>query len=260
MPLPEPIRSHWYAALEREETFLRTPWGGVVTSARYPRVYEANHASVLERAPDLTADDIRGVLLPALEASGARAEHVEFLDAGDPSPALDELTEHSPTVDPDVVMVFEADLAPEPAPSDVRVVVTRHPDADFWAMHRRGMNEFGEVLEDAVVDQMVDRIRKVFVPAGLRFFAGIVEGRYAGYASTLTLHGSTYVDNVVTMPEFRRRGVAAATVSRAVADALGPGERSIFLLAEEDGAPSRLYERLGFRVLCRSMGFTRRLA
>jgi predicted GNAT family acetyltransferase len=45
-------------------------------------------------------------------------------------------------------------------------------------------------------------------------------------------------------------------VGRAVEASVAEGDRSIFLLADEHGAPRRLYERLGFRVLCRCTGFT----
>jgi predicted GNAT family acetyltransferase len=68
-----------------------------------------------------------------------------------------------------------------------------------------------------------------------------------------------YLDNVVTMPPFRRRGVASATVTAAVGASLGSGDRHVFLLAEKDGDPQRLYERLGFRVRSPIESFTRLL-
>ncbi|TMA58737.1 MAG: GNAT family N-acetyltransferase, partial [Deltaproteobacteria bacterium] len=52
--------------------------------------------------------------------------------------------------------------------------------------------------------------------------------------------------NVVTMPAFRRRGVASATVMAAVRTALAEGNELVFLLAERGAPPARLYERLGF--------------
>ena len=52
----------------------------------------------------------------------------------------------------------------------------------------------------------------------------------------------------MTIPQgVRRRGVASATVTRAVGTALGAGAACIFLLAEASGDPKRLYERIGFR-------------
>jgi ribosomal protein S18 acetylase RimI-like enzyme len=133
------------------------------------------------------------------------------------------------------------------------------PGEPFWELYRDVPNQYGDPLPDGVLDQMLDRVRDVFVPAGERFFVGTVDGKDAGVASVLMLHGVAYVDNVVTWPEFRGRGVATATVSRAVRASLEAGAELVFLLAGEGGAPQRLYERLGFRVIRRCFGFTRPL-
>src|SRR5262249_26272346 len=120
-------------------------------------------------------------------------------------------------------------------------------------------NEFGETFTPEVVDQMVARDREVLMPAGLRFFVGVRGGEIAGFTSLMPLAGSAYIDNVVTLPEHRNHGVASATVTAAVADAEEGGARAVFLFAQEGGAPARLYGRLGFRVLTRTMAFTRPL-
>ena len=95
--------------------------------------------------------------------------------------------------------------------------------------------------------------------AGMRFFAGRIDGKIAGFTSLIPRDGAAYVDNVVTLSAYRRRGIASATVTRALAEAEEQGIATVFLLAEENGDPQRLYERLGFRVVSRAMGFTRPL-
>lgn len=259
MTMPEPIKSFWYAFEELGETFVRTPWGVVVSDSRFPFVYDANHAGVLEAAPDLGAAEIRRALLPALRRAGAAHEHFEFMDLADAVPALEELMDESPEhTDPDVTMVYHGDGRALPSPFAVREVV--EPDESFWDLHRRSRNEFGdEPLEEPVVEQLVGRDREVMVPAGLRFFAGFAGEEPAGFSSLISLAGVGYVDNVVTMPPFRRRGLAAATVTAAAAASRAAGDRALFLLAEDGGAPQRLYERLGFRVVCRNVGVTLRL-
>jgi ribosomal protein S18 acetylase RimI-like enzyme len=133
------------------------------------------------------------------------------------------------------------------------------PDDSFWSFYRETRSEFGDPLSADVIDQLVTRDRDVFVPAGLRFFAGILGGEIAGFTSLIALGGAAYVDNVVTRPQYRRRGVASATVTRAIEAAHDRGMETVFLLAEDGGDPQRLYERLGFRVVARAMGFTRPL-
>src|SRR5262249_23222884 len=98
-----------------------------------------------------------------------------------------------------------------------------------------------------VLDQLTARSREIFHPAGQRWYVGSIDGEPAGYTSVLPLEGVAYLDNVVTMPAFRRRGVASATVTAAVATAVEEGSDCGVLLAEAGAPPSRLYERLGFR-------------
>jgi predicted GNAT family acetyltransferase len=54
-----------------------------------------------------------------------------------------------------------------------------------------------------------------------------------------------YIDNVLTFPEVRARGLATAIVDHLVRDTVA--ERQILLLTESGRGPTALYERLGFR-------------
>jgi ribosomal protein S18 acetylase RimI-like enzyme len=259
--LPEPILSFWSALLGLHQDVRQTPWGTVVTDSRYPRVYEANHACILRHAPHLTVQDVRTELLPALEHVGAGHEHIEFMDADDESPALHELLATRGEHDPDVVMIYEGDLPTDrgssaPRTTDIEVLEMRDPDESFWERYRLIPNHYDQELPDGVLDQMLARVRELFVPAGERFLVGRLNGAFAGMASVLTLHQVAYVDNVVTLPEFRGRGVASATVDTVVQSSLRTGAKLVFLLTEENGAPQRLYERLGFQVRRRCYGFT----
>lgn len=257
MPLPDPILSCWYGMESLAETFDRTPWGVLISDPRYPTIYDANHAGILESAPGLELEEIRATLHPLLRRAGATHEHIEVMDASDPCPAVDALRAEQQRVTSDVVMRFQGNGA-EPL-SDATVEEVWASDADFWRVYRDSRNEFGETLSEEVVDQLVARDLEVFVPAGMRFFAGRIDGEIAGFTSLIPGDGAAYVDNVVTLSAYRKRGVASATVTRALAAAEEQGIATVFLLAEENGDPQRLYERLGFRVVTRAMGFTRPL-
>ncbi|HXY71335.1 MAG TPA: GNAT family N-acetyltransferase [Actinomycetota bacterium] len=257
MPIPDAIRSYWYEAEALAETFVRTPWGVVVVDARYPLIFDANHAGVFEEVPDVGLSEIRAELEPRLRAVGATHEHIEFVDATRPVRAARELVQEGVRPSEDVLMLFEGP-ATEPV-TDAMIEEVDPPDEAFWEFYRRSRNEFGETFSPDVVDQMVARDREVAIPAGLRFFAGSRGGEIAGFTSLMTLAGSAYIDNVVTLPEHRNHGVASATVTAAIAAAGAMDARALFLFAEEGGAPARLYQRLGFRVLTKAMGFTRPL-
>jgi len=257
--LPEPILSFWKASLRLHRSVHETSWGSLVTDARYPHVYEANHASILRPAPMLTLEDVRDELLTELEEAGATHEHIEIMDADDDSPALRELLASPGEHDPDLVMVYEGDGLTTHAPPGISVRELTKPDHGFWQEYRLVPNEYGESLPDQVLDEMLARVQELFVPAGERFFVGTVEGAVAGMVSVLTLEGVAYIDNVVTLSPFRGRGIATAGVTQAVSVSLEAGADVVFLLAEEGGAPQRLYERMGFVARRRCYGFTRPL-
>jgi ribosomal protein S18 acetylase RimI-like enzyme len=257
--LPDFVRRFWYASIELGQRTARTPWGAVATDRRYPLVWDANNAAVLEPAKGLTTAAIRADLAPALHAAGAPYEHVEFWDTSAGGPALEEYRRTGQRPDPDVVMVLDRPAPPGSGNSAQTLEVAR-PDRSFWDWYRESLREFGTAQSEDLLDQMTDRTAEVFVPAGLRFYVGLLDGQRVGYASLLSLEGVGYLDNVVTMPSFRRRGVATATVTAAVLASLAGGDRHVFLLAERDGEPQRLYERLGFRVCSPVESFTRLLA
>ncbi len=247
MTLPEPVRRFCYAAWGLEAAARRTPWGMVTADARHPLIHDANNACVLEADPTLTPEMIREALHPLLEDAGVGFEHIEFWEASDGIPAFRELRLGPAAHPSDLVMVFEGTRRERGKPPGVAVEDVRDPDPSFWPWYRRAFREFDEELTEPVLDQLTERAREIFHPAGLRWVVGSVDGERAGYTSVLALDGVAYLDNVVTMPAFRRRGVASATVTTAAQTALAGGNELVFLLAEQGAAPARLYERLGFR-------------
>jgi ribosomal protein S18 acetylase RimI-like enzyme len=257
MSLPEPVRAFWYAMAELGQRSERAPWGVVQTDSRFPLVWEANQAMVLEPDPAVTTEQIRSALWPALQQAGAIHEHVELWETSVESPALRDFRNRGERFDPDVVMVLEG-TTPESKDPAISVEEVTSPPPAFWPWYRLSLHEFETPLSDDVLDQMVDRARQVLLPSGMRWFTGTTAGSMAGYAGLISLAGVAYVDQVVTTPDFRGRGVATACVTAAVRGALGEGCRVVFLLTGEGGAPQRLYERLGFRVRARIESYTRR--
>jgi GNAT superfamily N-acetyltransferase len=258
MTLPEPLLEFWLGVAELSPHFERTPWGTIVADARYPLIWDANHAGIFEGHDRVSAEEIRAAMHPALRRAGAAFEHAEFWDPPDPCPALDDLRSHAERRAADVLMVHEEPALVSP-PTEISVVEVRDPDPRFWRRYSDSRNMFGEPLPADVVRQMDRRDREVMIPAGLRLYAASADGRPAGLANLLSLTGVGYIDNVVTFPDFRRRGVATALITRLVEESLGGGDRTVHLLADEDRPPQRLYERLGFRVRARIASCTRPL-
>jgi ribosomal protein S18 acetylase RimI-like enzyme len=261
--LPDEVRSFWYAMCELGEWSERTPWGIVAADSRFPLVWEANLGCVMEPMPDLAIEEVEAAVRDGLARSGGPYEHLEFWETSVVGPALDAARARAERHGRDAVMTFDGRglRASPPDPGGaIEVDEVRTPGGEFWPWLRDSVVEYGTPLSDPVLDQLVERFRSVLVPAGLRWFVARVDGERAGYAGLISLEGVGYVEGVVTMPAFRRRGVASATVSRAVEASRRAGDRAMFLLTDPEGGARRLYERLGFRVAAEVEGCTRRLA
>jgi GNAT superfamily N-acetyltransferase len=266
MTLPEPVRSFWYAMCGLGEWSERTPWGVVAADRRFPLVWEANLCCVMEPVADLAIEEVESAAHPALRRHGAPYEHLEFWETSVLTPALETARARAERHSQDVVMTFDRSRRSEPPAAgidvdiDIHIEEVRSPGPEFWPWLRASVVEYGMPLSDAVMDQLIERFRSVLVPAGLRWFVARVGGELAGYAGLISLENVGYVEGVVTMPGFRRQGVASATVGRAIEASAESGDRALFLLTDPDGAPRRLYERLGFRVAAEVEGCTRRMA
>src|SRR6266540_634149 len=105
LPLPGPVRRFCYA-VARLQPHLRLPWGVVMIDERFPDLWDANNATVLEPSPSITASEIRDALLEPVRQAGAPTEHIEFWETSAASPALRELRVAGQQRTPDVVMTF----------------------------------------------------------------------------------------------------------------------------------------------------------
>ena len=255
MPLPDQLRPFWFRR-DATEHARKTPWGVVFVDPRYPALWDANRAGVLEEIADLTLKDIRAELVPALDWASAAHEHVEFW-AAQSAPAVAQMRSEGAEEHRDVVMVFEGP-APVVPQNEVEVREVVDLTEPFLQWYRESQNDFGDETEysEQVIDQMYRRDLEEFRPRGLRFFVGFLGDAMAGQSTLLSIDGVGYLDHVVTRPEFRRRGVATALVSRVVRESADAGDRLVHLLADEGQPPQRLYERLGFRVVSRVVSFT----
>jgi ribosomal protein S18 acetylase RimI-like enzyme len=121
------------------------------------------------------------------------------------------------------------------------------------AMLRRA--PFGRDQE--TVRQLVDRKQVTAAVTCLRLFAARVGGQIASFCELYSDGVTAQIEDVNTFEEHRGRGLARAVVLHAAAAARRAGNRLVFLVAEDDDWPKRLYRRLGFDPLGRTWTFTR---
>jgi ribosomal protein S18 acetylase RimI-like enzyme len=225
-------------------TVRTTWWGAVVTDERYPAIHDVNYARVEASQPDLRLAEVGEAMLPALREARATHEHVVLFDPTGMDPFLEDLRARGDRIGWDTAMEF-AGPTPDGVAEANPVEEIEVFDAAFWAAQRRAFHEF-DVTEDAALDQILGWERDVLLPFGKRWFGVRIDDAYAGFGALLVHGEAGYLDNVVTLPEARRRGVAGSVVLRIVAEARAAGAERVFLLADQPG-PIKLYGRLGFR-------------
>jgi ribosomal protein S18 acetylase RimI-like enzyme len=89
-----------------------------------------------------------------------------------------------------------------------------------------------------------------------RYFAVVVGGRVASYCELYSDGETAQIEGVLTLPEFRRRGLASAVVARALTESK-PDHELVFLLADSEDWPQELYRKLGFTPVGRCWSFVR---
>ena len=102
------------------------------------------------------------------------------------------------------------------------------------------------VHDDDVVRQLVDNRRVMAAAVDTRFFAGRVDGEIGSYCELYSEPDIGQIEDVLTLERFRNRGLARATVTRALDASREAGHDLTFLIADRADWPKELYAKLGF--------------
>jgi len=220
------------------EQILPCPGGHAILDPRHAGLWDANLLRVETAvAPDgaaliAAAETLLGALgfrmITVLHDSAAR-------ELSGPLVASDYELDHQ------LLMILADDVsATEPAVSVTEVdLVTLHSGRVVAAVERHGGGEVGH--------QLASRDSLIASAVALRCFAVLEDDEIVARCQLYTDGDIAQVENVYAHPGHRRQGFADALVSHAVSQARAGGARLIFLVADADDWPQRLYRRLGFR-------------
>ncbi|MCW2778131.1 MAG: hypothetical protein JWN17_1856 [Frankiales bacterium] len=239
----------WLHALDlrRAERVVEVPGGAAVLSSAFPAAHDHGMLSVLADVDGAllasAADDVLGGAglghrLVELRTPDAPAAEAGLLAAGYAR---------------DGVVLMEWG-GPSAAPRSTATVVELSVDQRVAA----ATEDWRRQLPDADPDvwrQLGERATTV-LPAARTTFLGVLDddGRVLS-RTDLYEHGDrAQVEQVVTLPEARGRGLASLLVLEAVRRA---GDRTVLLVADADDWPRHLYARLGFRDVALLASFTR---
>jgi ribosomal protein S18 acetylase RimI-like enzyme len=108
---------------------------------------------------------------------------------------------------------------------------------------------------EEVAEQLLDAKLLLGKRAETRFFGVRTDGEIVSWADLYVAQGVGQVEDVATKEEHRGKGYATAVVLRAAGEARAAGADLVFLVADEDDWPKKLYERLGFDTIGRLTKF-----
>ena len=162
-------------------------------------------------------------------------------DSGDRAAAL--LGPSGWRVQGDRMMVYRGRAEAITAPSEPQVEEVEHDvlRPGFVAAYR----EHPDVQSQETVDHLLKADRLVSQETAERCFARLVDGAVASYCRLYSDGETAQIEDVMTLPAFRKRGYAGAVVTAALRAAVASHDMT-FLLAAEDDWPKHWYERLGF--------------
>jgi GNAT superfamily N-acetyltransferase len=217
-------------------------YGVALLDPELPAVWSRNFLLGNVGLEDASAADFAAEADRVLGEVGARHRKVEVFDseAGDRlAPGFRELGWRAEC---DVIMMARRD--PDRR-TDTSIVdeVTIDEIVPAWT---EGWLGDPDVLGEDVVRQLVESRRLLGAVVETRFFAARIDSEVASYCELYSDRSTAQIENVLTLERFRNRGLARATVSRALDEAREGGCELTFLIADRDDWPRKLYEKLGF--------------
>ena len=221
-----------------------------VVDPEHPTVWSSNHAFGVTAS---TPEQIDGVLAQTAQQLAHCSHHVVATDCFTP-PAfiarllLDDFRELTPVVQ----MALQAGLAPvRSSLAHIRPVQSEEDWPTLYALveadHREGARTDG-VMDAAVTRGIVDGYRKKAGPC--QFFLAEMEGRPCAFGAAIVCpNGLGVVEDLFTLPQYRRRGACSALIARCVDHARAAGAGPMLIGARATDGPKHLYARLGFAPL-----------
>jgi len=205
---------------------------------------------LVEDAAGASAEDLLAEAERLQAPAGLRHRKVEVLRGGDPLVKGFEAAGWS--AERLVIMVLRRDSDRRgEAPAPVREV-------GFEAVRPLMQQWYEESMSAAEARELTDADADSGPRSGARYFLAERDGEPAAGCMLLGEAGIGQVEEVYTAKAHRGAGLASAVVRTAIAAAQERGDDLIFIMADADDWPQRLYERLGFETVDVYRTFTKK--
>jgi ribosomal protein S18 acetylase RimI-like enzyme len=222
-----------------------TPYGPVIVHSRLNRVHDLNFLRA-ERPGDASAEELAAEAERVQGAAGIAHRRVNIREEGQRERLEPQFVRMGWRPEHFVLMVLRGE--PDRAAAQEVLEVDEPTMRPLWAEAIRA-EPHGK--DETLVQQILEHRRDVSGALPTRLFAAEADGRLVAHTELYSCDGVGQVENVMTLEEYRGRGLARALVLHAVTESRAAGNDLTFLVADADDWPQRLYERLGFETVGR---------
>jgi predicted GNAT family acetyltransferase len=230
-----------------------TPYGPVVVDTRLARVHDLNFLRA-EEPGNATAAELAAEAERVQAAAGIGHRRVNIRNEEQRERLEPQFVALGWEPERFVLMVQRRE-PDRPAEHEVREV-DEQALRPLWAEAIRN-EPHGK--DERLVGQILEHRRRISEAVPTRLFAAEADGKLVAHTELYSEQGVGQVENVVTLPDYRNRGLARALVLRAVAESHAIGNDLTFLVADAGDWPQRLYEKLGFETTGGYARFLKRL-
>jgi GNAT superfamily N-acetyltransferase len=217
-------------------------YGVAHLNADLPRVWSRNYLFAEGDLDAVTAAELAAETDRILGRAGLTHRKIELVDAEAGSRLEPEFRKLGWDVECDVIMVARRDPDREVDTSMVAEV----PIDELVPVWSYGWQTEPRIQDADVVRQLVENRSVMAAAVDTRFFAGRLDGEIGSYCELYSEPGIGQIEDVLTLERFRNRGLARATVTRALDASREAGHDLTFLIADRDDWPKELYAKLGF--------------
>jgi GNAT superfamily N-acetyltransferase len=229
-------------------------WGTALFTTELPAIYDANFLRV-ERAGDTVG--VEALIAEADRLMGARGlEHRKLVvdDETLGETLAPGFRDQGYLVDRMLFMVHRR------PPERTTAIAVDEIEAELHIRVKEAFNRQQPYFENEdSIKQMNELARMMYEVTDKRSFAAYVDGDIASVCELYSDGITAQIEDVVTLEEHRNKGLARATVLRALHEAEAGGHETVFLVADADDWPKEMYRQLGFDDAGRTYQFRQKL-
>ena len=231
-----------------------------VRNRETPDIYDANHVTSPQARTPAQIDE----LLAAVDREFAHATHRRFdVDFRTPPEFIARLLLDGGYERTDaLISCLDRDLIGEAPPWDIRPQTSDADWETFWDLMlvdwTAYMTRTGRPLQEDIGRQMWAARKRKQPP--VQYWLAYDGERAVGYFNSWEgIDGVGQVEDLFTLPEYRKRGVATALIHHCVAQSRAGGAGPVVIASDPTDTPKNIYARMGFRPIAVESKYLKRL-